>query len=415
MVTRIALMVLTPRHSVTFSYSGSHPLRKLGLMLRHTFPLPPLLLVASSVLAFSGQNTATPPPLAFPPPASDIVVASDVEYGTSGTTRLAMDLYKPATARGVKLPALVFFNRATGVDRSGRFYSAWAKAAASNGVIGILPDFRDGTEAADFRVLLSFLERHAAEHGIDSLTVYAGSGNVSTAFPVVEDPSLTSIKAAVMYYGSANIERFRLDLPVLYVRAGLDRPPVNESIARLAALAISQNAPLTLVNHAGGHHAFEIVDNNDATRQVIADTLDFVKRATSAAYQSALRASLPEATVAGYVQTGKFHEAAAAYSAMVAARPDDARLRLAYGEALLGDGQAASACSEFDKLRDKGLGYRDLGLPAARACLQKGDADTAIAWLRSIPPRFLPASVGEDPSFAALRDRSDFRALFERR
>lgn len=324
-----------------------------------------------------------------------------------------MDIYKPS--RGAKLPALIFFNRATGADRSGRFYSGWARAAASNGVIGILPDLRDGSEAADFRILLSFLERHATEHGIDSIAVYAGSGNVFTAFPVVEDPALTSIKAAVMYYGSANIERFRLDLPVLYVRAGLDRPPVNESIAKLAAKAIAQNAPLTLLNHAGGHHAFEIADNNDVARQVIADTLDFVKRATSASYQSALRASVPEATAAGYVQTGRFHEAAATYASMVAARPDDARLRLAYGEALLGDGQAAAACGEFDKLRDKGLGYRDLGLPAARACLQKGDPDAAIAWLRSIPARFLPPSVGQDPAFAPLQDRADFRALFERR
>jgi len=48
---------------------------------------------------------------------------------------------------------------------------------------------------------------------------------------------------------------------------------------------------------------------------------------------------------------------------MVAARPDDARLRLAYGEALLGDGQAATACSEFDKLRDKGSA---IGISACR-------------------------------------------------
>jgi len=75
---------------------------------------------------------------------------------------------------------------------------------------------------------------------------------------------------------------------------------------------------------------------------------------------------------------------------MVAARPDDARLRLSYGEALLGSGQAAAACSEFDTLRDRGLGYRDLGRPAARACMQKGDPDEAITWLRSIPPRYLP-------------------------
>src|SRR5262245_50202226 len=111
-------------------------------MLRHGLVLPPALLVASTVAAF-GQNAATPPPLAFPPPAADIVVASDVEYGTSNGTRLAMDVYKPSTTRGAKLPALVFFNRATGAERSGRFYSGWARAAASNGVIGILPDLRD--------------------------------------------------------------------------------------------------------------------------------------------------------------------------------------------------------------------------------------------------------------------------------
>jgi hypothetical protein len=71
----------------------------------------------------------------------------------AGTTRLAMDVYKPATVPGMKVPALVFFNRATGTERSGRFYSAWARAAASNGVMGILPDLREGNEAADFRVL----------------------------------------------------------------------------------------------------------------------------------------------------------------------------------------------------------------------------------------------------------------------
>ena len=373
-----------------------------------------VLFTVASTVALAGQ-TAAPRPLAFATPAAGITVASDVEYGTSGTTRLAMDLYKPATAAGVKVPALIFFNRATGAERSERFYAAWARAAASKGLIGILPDLRDGSDAADFRILLSYLERHAAEHGIDSLAVYAGSGNVFSALPLVEDPALTSIRAAVMYYGSANVERFRLDLPVLYVRAGLDRPPVNESISKLAAVAIAQNAPLTLLNYAGGHHGFEGTDNNDATRQVINDTLEFVKHATSAPYQSALRSSLQEATAAGYVQMRQFHDAATTYGSMVAAHPDDARLRLAYGEALLGDGQAALACSEFDKLRSKGLGYRDLGLPASRACLQKGDVDAAITWLRSIPPQYLPRSTADDPAYASIKDHRDFQALFERR
>ena len=372
------------------------------------------LLVVYLLASGPVQGASQEPLLAFPAPAADIAVTMDVEYARAGTTRLAMDVYKPKAASGARTPALIFFNRATGAERSERFYAAWARAAASKGIIAILPDLRQGSEAADFGLLVSHLTAHAAEHGIDALAVYAGSGNVYNAFPAVEDPKLTAIKAAVMYYGSAPITEFRLDLPVLYVRAGLDRPPVNESIASLTALAVSQNAPVTLLNYAGGHHAFEIVDDSDATRQVIDQTLDFVKRATSSSYQSALQASLGEARAAGFVQTRRFKEAAAEYASMVAARPDEARLRLAYGEALLGDSQFAAACAEFDKLRDKRLGYRDLGLPAARACLGKGDPESAVAWLRSIPPQFLPSSVQQDPSFAALKDREDFKALFKR-
>jgi len=378
-------------------------------MLRHLILLYPLVALASTAVA------AQEPRMAFAPSSPNVVVVSDVEYATSGTTRLAMDLYKPPLASGARAPALVFFNRATGADRSGRFYAAWARAAASKGLIGILPDLRSGSEASDFTQLVAYLSAHGAEHGIDGIAVYAASGNVFNALPVVQDPTQTSIKAAVIYYGSAPVSQFRLDLPILYVRAGLDRPPVNESIASLVALATAQNAPVTLLNYAGGHHGFELVDDTDATRQIIDETLDFVKRATSASYQAALHASLGEAAAAGYVQTRKFTEAAEAYARLVAARPDDARLRLAYGEALLGDARFVAACTEFDKLRDKGLGYRDLGLPAARACLGKGDPDAAVAWLKTIPPQFLPATMHPATSVAARKDRRDNQALFMRR
>jgi dienelactone hydrolase len=381
-------------------------------MMHH---LAVLYLLVAPGLRPGYVGEAQDPHYAFAPPAPGITVASDVEYGKSGETRLAMDVFKPAGASSGHTPALVFFNRATGAERSQGFYGAWARAAASKGLIAILPDLRSGSEAADFLVLVAYLEAHGREQGIDGIAVYAGSGNVSSAFPAVEDPSLTSIKAAVMYYGSAPVTQFRLDLPVLYVRAGLDRPPVNESIASLAAVAIAQNAPLTLLNYAGGHHGFEQADDTDATRRVIDETLAFVTRSLSPQYQASLHASLSEATAAGFVQTRKFKEAAAEYGRMVASRPDDARLRLAYGEALLGDGQAATACAEFEKLRGKGLGYRDLGLPAARACLQKGDPAAAVGWLNTIPPQFLPPSVQEDPTFAALKDREDFKALFARR
>jgi dienelactone hydrolase len=348
--------------------------------------------------------------MAFAPPANGITVTANVTYASG----LAMDVYKGPTSSPAA-PALVFFNRATGDDRHGRFYDAWARAAASKGIVAVLPDLRAGSEAADFRALVAYLNAHKADHGIGAVAVYAGSGNVFAALPAVEDPALAGVSAAVMYYGTGPVTTFRLDLPVLFVRAGLDRPAVNEQISALVRVAVAENAPVSLLNHAGGHHAFELVDDTAATRDVIDRTLDFVTRATAPGYQASLRASLEEATAAGQVQTGQFHDAAATYARMVAARPEDPRLRLAYGEALLGDGQYAAACAELDKLRDKGLGYRDLGLPAAEACLRKGDPAAAVAWLHTIPPQFLPASIADDPRFAALKDRPDFQALFARK
>jgi dienelactone hydrolase len=372
------------------------------------------VLVAALVALARTCAIAQEQHFAFPPPSPGVIVAKDLEYGTSGTTSLRMDVYRPPNQPGTRPPVLIFFNRATGADRSGAFYAVWARTAASKGLVAILPDLRDGGEAQDFDILIRYVSEHAADLSVDRdrIAVYAGSGNVFSAFPAVEDPKQTSVKAAVLYYGTAPITEFRRDLPVLYVRAGLDRPSVNKEIAELASLAVSQNAPLTLLNHPTAHHGFELADDDDATREMIERTLDFVQRATAPAYQAALRRGLPEATAAAYVSTGNFRQAAPTYAELVAVRPEDARLRLAYGEALLGDGQYATACAEFEKLKGKGLGYRDLGIPAARACARKGDADAAVAWLASIPPRFRPAELSADPAFASLRSRPDFRALF---
>jgi tetratricopeptide (TPR) repeat protein len=199
---------------------------------------------------------------------------------------------------------------------------------------------------------------------------------------------------------------------VLWVRAGLDRPEVNQEIATLASRAIAQNAPVTLLNHPTGYHGFELFNDDDATRAVIAQTLAFVRQATSRSYHQALAAGAREAAAAGAVQSGNYHEAAALYAELAEARPSDARLRLSLGESLLGDGQYREACSLFESLKDRGLGYRDLGLPAARACARAGDGDAAIGWLRSIPSRFLPRRVADDSAFASIRGRPDFTAIF---
>ena len=79
----------------------------------------------------------------------------------------------------------------------------------------------------------------------------------------------------------------------------------------LITLAQTQNAPVTVVNYPGGHHAFDMFDDEPATRDVIDGTLDFVARSTSPAYQASLRRGIPEATAAAHVAAGEFAAAAA--------------------------------------------------------------------------------------------------------
>ena len=367
------------------------------------------LTAACVVLALAALVSAQELRFFYPaPPPASFAVATDHAYGD-----LRMDVYRPAKAE-TPLPVLILFNTVSGAERGHPFYKAWAEIAAAKGLLTIMPDLRTDTLEQDFDLLLAHLAAAGASLGADRerIAVYAGSGNVYRGLPLFLNPRRTAVKAAVMYYGSAEVRTFRRDLPILFVRAGLDRPPVTRAMTELTALAQTQNAPVTLLNYPGGHHAFEIVDDEDATRDVIDTTIDYVKRATSPAFQSSLRRGIPEASAAAHVAAGDFAAAAAAYAALVKQKPHDDRLRLSYGEALLGASQFAAACAELDKLKGKGLGPRDLGLPAARACMQKGDGDAAIAWLKSIPQRFLPREIERDPVFAPVQDRAEFKALF---
>jgi dienelactone hydrolase len=386
----------------------------MSSLLRHLGVLPAHVLVTEAASLANAQAA----PFYYPAPAAgSVTVTKDVQFGRGDTLALHMDVFRPANATG-RLPILVIFYGGVGAQRSNGFSMGWANAAASNGMVAVLPDIRQDHAAEDFRSVIDYLYDNASTYrgDRDAIAVYAGSGNVYSALPLVEDPNQRKVKAAVIYYGTGPVSTFRRDLPIMFVRAGLDRPGVNgdarSGIVAMVASAIAQNAPVTVINNPAGHHAFEMFDDGDVTRDVIDRTIDFVKHATSAAYQASLQRSLPEAAAAAHVIAGDFKAAASTYASIVSSHPDDSRLRLAYGEALLGDNQFAEACGQFDRLKNKGLGPRDLGLPAARACLLKGDSTAAIGWLQTIPKRFLPTSLQDDSLFAGLKSREDFRRLF---
>ena len=117
-------------------------------------------------------------------------VSTNVQFGSAGSVALKMDLYQLPRVAGRSRGALIFFNRATGTERQQPLWSGWARSAASRDLVGIVPDLRSGTEAQDFQTLVDYLVRHGTELGVDTagIAVFAASGNVYTAFPLLEDP-----------------------------------------------------------------------------------------------------------------------------------------------------------------------------------------------------------------------------------
>jgi len=240
-------------------------------------------------------------PFHFPVPPLDAVrLTKAVAYTRVDTTTLAMDVYQPKHVPS-SAPALVFygFYWPESNDRPPREVNdqaiRWARIVASRGIVAVIPDLRaePGTGTAqsptrarkgELEQLLAHLNQHAGEYGIDArrITLFAASGSVAAALPAIVDPQRTEIRAAVLYYGGAgaDIATFRPDVSILWVRAGRDSPGMNSAIDRLTSRAVTQNVPLTLINYASGHHGFEAVDDSAATRQVIEQTIGFVKGVT---------------------------------------------------------------------------------------------------------------------------------------
>lgn len=365
---------------------------------------------------------AQEPQVVYPAPSpQSIALRNGVTYKTENSAILAFDLFRPVgTSNEQRLPVFVVFNGFGGsYMRNSPQARAWAKIAAAHGFAAVTMETTDGHVAEDFDSFVAYLRKHAADLQVDpeQVAVIAWSGNAGIGLETVEDPARKAVKAAVIYYGSRVLPHLRLDLPVLFVRAGLDGPGTNLTIDQSIAAGLTSNAPWTVLNYSGGHHAFDSVDDNDISRQIIEETLQFVRHALSPTYQAALRLGLPDAAAASAFSTGDYKTAASLYAAIVESHPQDVHALLAYGRALSGAKRYKEARMQFDRVKAIGTaGARDLGIPAARACVLDNDPEAAIAWLKTIPPQFLPGlpEFESDPDFAALRNRADFQALFAR-
>ena len=75
-----------------------------------------------------------------------------------------------------------------------------------------------------------------------------------------------------------SFEDLPVDVALCVARAGKDEMPhLNNTIDRFVAKALATNLTLTLLNHRTGPHAFDIVDDSDASRAVIRQIVAFMQ------------------------------------------------------------------------------------------------------------------------------------------
>lgn len=250
------------------------------------------------------------------PPASRNAysVKTGAYRAAEGGREYAFDAYlpEPAPDRPPPVVVLVHGDAPSGFLREPRRwgqYRSWGALLAANGMAAIAFDHgssegrtRIPTVVAEIRALLAAVERDAERRRIDASRICVWSGSAGVPFGIAAALDHPAVRCQVAFYGPMDLrtddtrtdpEAPPADLvefspittlerrgggiqPLLIAKAGLDRPGINDSIDAFMAKAEALGAPVRLETHADGRHAFDILDDDDRSREIIKASVDFM-------------------------------------------------------------------------------------------------------------------------------------------
>jgi hypothetical protein len=258
------------------------------------------LITRRSCLQLSGMDT--------------VAIQRDVEYCTTDSGPLTMDLYYPPDVSASRpLPAVIIvagYSDAMEPRLLDCIYKdlGWtvsmAQLIAVSGMVAVTYTNRE--PARDLQALFAYLQDHGPSLRIPGprVGVVAASGNVPTALATLmhdasrtpacavfscgymldSDGSMDVADAAAQWRfanpcAGKSISDLRHDVPLFIARAGLDQfPGVNASIDRFVRSAIDANLPVTFVNHSDGPHAFDLFHDSLTSREIVRQLLAFLQR-----------------------------------------------------------------------------------------------------------------------------------------
>ena len=242
-----------------------------------------------------------------------VTVRRDVAYGPTDDDRRFDLYYPPGQADDKRWPAVIIVAGYPGTMEPRRtpltykeigWTVSMCQLIARSGMVAIAYTNRD--PVADLRALFEHIHESAGSLTIDParVGVVATSGNVPTALTtIMQDASrtpacavfgcgclldldgATDVADAARQFGFANpgvgrtVADLRRDVPLLITRAGRDQfPAMNASIDRFIRHGLIENLPITFVNHAEGPHAFDLFDDSRMSREIVRQTLRFLRQ-----------------------------------------------------------------------------------------------------------------------------------------
>jgi dienelactone hydrolase len=231
-------------------------------------------------------------PLVHPLPDPDQVeLRPDLVYTHADGRALAMDAYLPAgRAPGARVPAVLLVHGEAdpallrGVRGWGQ-YSGWGRLLAGQGMAGVAFEHRAildaGFEAvvAEVEAALAAVGERAGDLGVDPERVGVAAFSAGVVLTAAVLPGAAGrVRCAALCYGplSGLVPNPALP-PLLVMRAGRDDPELNRTIDQFVAAATAGRLAVELVHQPDGHHAFDVADDSDASRQVIGRVLAFLR------------------------------------------------------------------------------------------------------------------------------------------
>ncbi len=256
------------------------------------------------------------------PRMDQVSLRKDITYKTVDGVDLNLDVYLPPDLdESAALPAVVFVHGAAPgwppfapVEqriKDWAVYQDYGRLIAALGFAAVTFNHRGQEQftnlagmaavVADIDDFLTYIRDNAASLHIDNdrLAVWSISTGCPFGVSAAAKHAGGFVRCIVAYYGPLDLRSLAPDVsesdlqpfspvqqlsegwpPTFVARAELDQimgTAINDSIDAFVSEARAKNLDVEVINHPQGQHAFDVLNNDARSREIIQRTLEFVK------------------------------------------------------------------------------------------------------------------------------------------